>query len=117
MINYMLFADDSYIYFKADQEEAHRVVELLKTYEIASGQIINRSKSLVFFNANVIEYNKNLVCQELQILEADSNSKYLGLPHILGRNKSVIFGFLKDKVKASIQSRNEKKISRPAKEI
>lgn len=117
MINHKLFADDNYIYCKADQEEASKVMELLKTYETASGQRINRSKSSVFFSANVIDYNKNLVCQELRIPEADSFSKYLGLPNVLGRNKSVIFGYLKDKVKASIQSWNEKKICRPAKEI
>ncbi|KAL8119408.1 hypothetical protein AgCh_016796 [Apium graveolens] len=70
VINHILFADDCYIYCKANHEEATKVVELLKTYEMASG-----------------------------------------------RNKSVIFGYLKDKVKASIQSWNEKKISRPAKEI
>lgn len=116
-ISHSLFADDSYIYCKADQGEARKVTELLNLYENASGQRINKSKSSVFFSANVIEYNKNLVCQELQILEADANSKYLGLPNTLDRNKSIIFGYLKDKVKASIQNWCEKKMSRPAKEI
>lgn len=104
VINHMLFADDSYIYCKADVEEANKVVELLNTYENASGQRINRNKSSVFFSANVIDYNKNLVCQVLQISEADSSSKYLGLPNILDRNKSVIFGYLREKVKAKVQS-------------
>lgn len=78
-------------------------MELLSSYEKASGQRINRAKSTVFFSANVILYNKNMIFQELQIQEADDNLKYLGLPNILGRNKTVVFGYLKDKVKASIQ--------------
>lgn len=53
----------------------------------------------------------------LQINEADNSSKYLGLPNILGINKSVVFGYLRDKVKTSVQRWNEKKISKLAKEI
>lgn len=71
----------------------------------------------MFFSANVIQYNKDQVYQELQIREADDSSKYLGLPNILCRNKSVVFGYLKEKVKASIQKWTEKNVSRPAKEI
>ncbi|XP_074374166.1 uncharacterized protein LOC141714552 [Apium graveolens] len=64
-----------------------------------------------------MKYNKDLICQNLQIKEADNSSKYLGLPNILGRNKSVVFSYLKDKVKASIQNWSEKNVSKPAKEI
>ncbi|KAL8112547.1 hypothetical protein AgCh_020026 [Apium graveolens] len=49
--------------------------------------------------------------------EADEHSTYLGLPSILGRNKSVVLGYLKDRVKSKIQSWIPKKLSRPAKEI
>lgn len=58
-----------------------------------------------------------MVCQRLQVSKATESTKYLGLPNMLGRNKSVIFGYLKEKVKASIQNWSAKNISRPAKEI
>lgn len=38
VISHMLFADDSYFYCKADASEATRVMELLHTYEQASGR-------------------------------------------------------------------------------
>lgn len=116
-ISHMLFADDNYLYCKAETGEAVKVMELLNCYEKASGQRITRGKSTVFFSANVIQYNRESVCQVLQIPEADDTARYLGLPNILGRKKSVIFGYLKDKVNASIQRWNEKCVSRPAKEI
>lgn len=56
------------------------------------------------------------MCQALQMGEADKQSKYLGLPNILGRNKSVILGYLKDKVKTRIQSWDGKFIARAGKE-
>ncbi|XP_074352348.1 uncharacterized protein LOC141691513 [Apium graveolens] len=92
LISHLLFADDSYVYCKAELEDARKVLELLSIYEKASGQRVNRGKSTVFCSANVIPYNKEELCQVLQIPEADNSSKYLGLPNMLGRNKTTIFG-------------------------
>lgn len=97
-ITHMLFADDSYFFCQADTNKASKVLEVLTTYEQASGQQLNKSKSSVFFSTNVIQYNRQSVCQVLQMAEADGHSTYLDLPNILGRNKSAVLGFLKDKV-------------------
>lgn len=61
------------------------MVQLLAVYERASGQKVNYAKSSVFFSTNIIQYNRELICQELQMREADEHSKYLGLPNLLGR--------------------------------
>lgn len=49
--------------------------------------------------------------------EANEHSTYLGLPNLLGRNKSALLGFLKDKVNMKIRSWEGKLISRAGKEI
>lgn len=103
-ISHMFFMDDSYLDCSAKMSEARRIMELLMVYERASGQKVNIDKSLVFFSINVIQYNRELVCQELQMIEPDEKSKYLGLPNLLGRKKSVLLGYLKDKIKAVIQN-------------
>lgn len=117
VVSHIFFANDSYIYCKAETEEARNVMELLEIYEKASGQKINSNKSTMFFSDNITEYNKEQVCQVFCIREADDSSKYLGLPNNLGRNKSTVFGYLKDKVMSIIQNWNGKKVSKPAKEI
>ncbi|XP_074377017.1 putative mitochondrial protein AtMg00310 [Apium graveolens] len=113
----MLFADGSYLFCKANTTEAQLILEVLTIYEHASSQQINRGKSTVFFSSNVIPYNKQNVCYALNIKEADNSSKCLGFPNILGRNKAVVFGYLRDKVKDTIQRWNDKKVSKQSKEI
>ncbi|KAL8091605.1 hypothetical protein AgCh_034018 [Apium graveolens] len=117
VISHMLFADDSYFYCKANTTEASKVIELLNVYEKASGQKINRGKSSVFFSSNVLDYNRQSVCQKLQMGEADVNTKYLGLPSILGRNKSAMLGYLKEKACAKVKSWDGNFISRSGKEV
>ena len=117
IVSHMLFADDSYVYCKADTNEADKVLELLKVYEDASGQKINKEKSSVFFSGNVIQYNRVEVSHKLGMKEADEHSTYLGLPNILGRKKSVVLAYLKDRVQNRIQSWRPKKFSKPTKEI
>ncbi|KAL8104572.1 hypothetical protein AgCh_028691 [Apium graveolens] len=86
-ISHMFFADDSYFYCKAGTEEAQKVLELLEVYEHASGQ------------------------------KANEHSTYLGLPNLLDRNKSVLLGYLKERVNAKIKTWDGKCISRGGKEI
>lgn len=82
-VSHMLFVDDIYLFCKADSRDANRVIEILNVYERASGQRVNREKSIVFFSANIIRYNRDLLCQVLQINEVDETSKYLGLPNVV----------------------------------
>lgn len=48
-ISHLLFADDRLVFCKADELEMVQLKELLKTYEQASGEIINYSKSAMVF--------------------------------------------------------------------
>lgn len=56
---------------------------------------MNKSKSTVFYSSNVLQYNREPVGQILQMLEANEHSTYLGLPNIIGKNKSALFDVLK----------------------
>ncbi|XP_074342236.1 uncharacterized protein LOC141679713 [Apium graveolens] len=92
------------IYAEASTDEARRVREFLDVYEQASGQKVNKAKSSIFFSTNVIRYNKEEVCSLLQMSEASEHSTYLGLPNLLGRNKSTLLGYLKERVNARIRT-------------
>lgn len=93
IVSRMLFTDDSYFYCKATTEKARKVLELLLIYEKESGQMVNLGKFSVLISTNVIPYNRGMICQELHMVEVDKYSTYLGLPNMLGRNKSPRWNF------------------------
>ncbi|XP_074363534.1 uncharacterized protein LOC141704115 [Apium graveolens] len=116
-ITHMFFADNGYLFCKANVEEVQNVLNMLKIFEGASRQKINTSKSSVFFSTNMGNSGKTLICDTLQMQKADDRSTYQGLSNILGRNKSTILGFLKDKVTKRVETWDGKIISKPGKEI
>lgn len=116
-LSHMFFADDSYIYCQASKEEADHVINMLRIFEKASGQQINIDKSSVFFSRNTETSTKQDLCDKLRFQEADASSKYLGLPNTLGRNKSAILGYIKDRLQDRVKGWDKKIISKGGKEI
>lgn len=65
-VPHIFFAHKSYIFSKANREEALYVVNLLTMFKKASGQKINVEKSTVFFSCNVDADFKKEVCDILK---------------------------------------------------
>ncbi|KAM6569587.1 hypothetical protein CsatB_017572 [Cannabis sativa] len=116
-VSHMLFADDSYLYCKATEDEALRIQEVLLKFELASGQKVNFSKSSIFFRSNTLSSMKDRINSILGMVTGAEGSLYLGLPSSMGRNKSVALGFLKNKVKNRLLGYGTKFLSRVGKEI
>lgn len=76
---------------------------MLKVFEKASGQKVNIQKSSVFFSRNIFGVAKQDIYNVLQFPEADDNTLYLGLPNLIGRKKSVIMGYLKDRLQSRVE--------------
>ncbi|KAL8133871.1 hypothetical protein AgCh_009077 [Apium graveolens] len=102
---------------RAFNEKASSIKEILKSYELFSGQAVNYQKSDVFFSANVRrekqEENKRL----LNITNDIGSSKYLGLPSLIGRSKKTVFRYLKDKIWKRIQGWSTKLLSKAGKAV
>ena len=63
-ISFLLLADDSFIFCQATLEESQHLLEILRRYEAASGQAINRQKTSIFFSRNT----KQTVKMDIQAL-------------------------------------------------
>lgn len=54
---------------------------------------------------------QEVICTMLQFKEADASTKYFGLPNTFGRNKSVVLGYLKDRMRERVQGWEKKCLS------
>jgi hypothetical protein len=97
-ISHLLFADDSLLFARANLEEANSILHVLSTYQQASGQLVNLDKSEVSFSQNVLDVDKIMIRNRMDVKTVDTHSKYLGLPVVFGRSKKVIFSLAVDRV-------------------
>ncbi|KAL8114438.1 hypothetical protein AgCh_021333 [Apium graveolens] len=116
-VSHLLFADDSFLFFKASMEEASCVKEILEKYADMSGQEVNYQKSGVIFSSNVRMDKQLQLSTVLGVHNDITNSHYLGLPSLVGRSKKRFFGYEKDRVVKRILGWNAKPISRAGKSI
>lgn len=116
-VTHLLFADDSFLFFKPVEEEAQQVKLILQMYEAISGQAINLQKSGICFSSNVRVDKQQQLKQQLGVHKDLSTDKYLGLPAFVGRSKKSIFNYLKDKMWRCIQGWSEKCLSRGGKAV
>lgn len=116
-ISHLLFADDSFLFFKAAVEEARSIKELLVKYEEYSGQSINFQKSGVFYSANVDSTKQMKISNILEVHNDITATKYLGLPSLVGRSKKRVFGYLKEKARNKIKGWQTKPMSQGGKTV
>lgn len=74
-VTHLLFADDSFLFFKATSAESRSIKEILNSYEVFSGQAVNYQKSAVFFSANVHRDKQREIKQLLGVFEDIGNNK------------------------------------------
>ncbi|XP_074326877.1 uncharacterized protein LOC141664822 [Apium graveolens] len=65
----------------------------------------------------MVVQDRTSICEFLGMIEEDKNDKYLGLPSILGRTKSALLGYLKEKVMTKVQRWDGRWISKGGKEV
>lgn len=116
-ISHLLFADDSFLFFRATSQEARNIKKLLVDYEKLSGQSVNFRKSGVYFSLNVAEDKRREISQILEVHNEITNTMYLGLPSLVGRSKKRVFNYLKEKATKKIQEWRAKPISQGGKTV
>ncbi|CAA7062301.1 unnamed protein product [Microthlaspi erraticum] len=111
IVNHLLFADDTMIFCKADPKSCKELLSILRKYEEASGQKINRQKSAITFSSKTDQAVRQQVKNALEIQQEGGNGKYLGLPEHFGRRKKDLFSQIVDRVKQKAQSWSTRRLS------
>ncbi|KAL5551065.1 hypothetical protein UlMin_001241 [Ulmus minor] len=97
-ISHLFFVDDSLLFVEATPASCSAIKEILSQYEIASGQIVNYSKSTVCFGPSIREEEIGRMVTILGVAQFKCHEHYLGLPCFSGNNKSKLFASIKDRV-------------------
>lgn len=116
-VTHLLFADDSFFFFNANEREAQNFKNIIDLYSAASGQTMNLAKSSVNFSANVNEGMRNLLSGILGVSSSGLSGNYLGLPSLVGRNKRDILGFIKNKIINRVQGWEHRFLSKAGREV
>ena len=116
-VSHLFFADDCFLFFRANTEEARIIQSILVIYGAACGQKVDFNKSLISFSENTRADSIASVCNILEVKATANHGMYLGLPSAVGGNKFKAFRFIKDRVWRKLERWNEWLLSRVGKEI
>lgn len=116
-VSHLFFADDSILFARANLLECSKIAEIISTYERASGQKVNLSKTDVVFSKRVGFERRQAIVETLGVREVVRHEKYLGLPTIIGKSKKAVFAGLKERLWKKLNGWKEKLLSRPGKEV
>jgi len=117
LLTHLLFADDCFLFCRADINECNKLKSILQNYEELSGQAINYQKSEKNFSKNTQDGMKTDIKNIFQVSKVIGNGKYLGLPSMVGRKKKAIFGYLRDRIWKRIQQWSGKHLSKAGREV
>ncbi|XP_062118997.1 uncharacterized protein LOC133832703 [Humulus lupulus] len=116
-ITHLFFADDSLIIVQTSERSLQAIQNIFSLYSTCSGQMINFTKSLLYFSPNTSEEIARLYTSSLNMQRTDSIETYLGLPMLGGKNKRILFNSIKDKVWMKLHLWKSKLFSQAGKEI
>ena len=93
------------------------MLDILKNYEEASGQKVNRDKTSLFFSKSIPNETKSSIKQALGMQEILQYEKYLGLPSPMGKGKKASFNYIKESVWKKLQGWEGKLLSQVGREV
>jgi hypothetical protein len=89
-LSHLLFADDSFLFFKHDKSSLNTIQSTLAWYCCLSGQNINLDKSELYCTPNMIDLDKSNLANFLGVKLVPSPGKYLGVNFKLRGGRTLI---------------------------
>lgn len=116
-ISHLMFADDLFLFCRANCRQAWELKDLMTRYCSWSGQVVNMSKSSIAFSGNTHPKLKQAVLNELQLKEMKIGSLYLGLPLLLPRSGKKAFADLKEKISGRLRGWKARALSQAGRTV
>jgi hypothetical protein len=104
------------LFFRASQNQASVIKDILVSFEEGSGQLLSPSKYSLLFNDNCPETIQQQVRQTLDVSQETFEDKYLGYPTPEGRLKKGKFQPSKERLSKKLDNWAERLMSMGAKD-
>ena len=98
-------------FLNTDEESCSALMHILEQYKMASGQLINATKSSITFSAKTPQVIRHRVKIHLGIEKEGGTGKYLGLPKHFGRRKRDLFTGIVDRIRSKAASWATRRLS------
>lgn len=95
-VSHLFIADNTLLFFKADNQQAGVVKEILASYASAIGQLINPAKCSILFGEATPTDTRDTIKNTLQIFNSGFDDRYLGFPTPKGRMSKGKFQSLQE---------------------
>src|SRR2546430_2201133 len=110
-LSHLFFADDLLLFSHADEEQVSLVKNILTKFAIISGQLVNDTKTRVFFSKNVHASRAIDLSSQLEFTLSNDLGKYLGTPLLLRRPTKHTYNDMVEKVTKRLSGWNASTLS------
>ncbi|CAL1413056.1 unnamed protein product [Linum trigynum] len=93
-LSHLFFADDLVLFAEASCKQADIIMRCVDSFCHASGELISKNKSRVFFSKNTRTCDRQNICARLGIQSTPDLGRYLGVPVLHGRLSKVTFRYI-----------------------
>jgi hypothetical protein len=111
LLTHLLFANDSFLFFKNNTKSLNSIQSTLDWYCTLSGQTINLDKLELYCSPNMTTTQKNTLANALRVTLVDHLGKYLGITFKLRGNRIGDFQDLIYKISSKLQGWKAKLLS------
>ena len=101
--SHSFYADDMMIYCKGKSSSLHALKDLFHRYELASGQVISTSKSIIF-SSTISQARLDNLTEILPFNTGSLPFEYLGVPIFKGKPKVSHLQPIADKIKSKLSN-------------
>lgn len=113
----MAYADDTIIFSSSDAISLQLVMEVLSTYEVSSGRLINKAKSAIYMHHSTSLEVINKVQRVTGISRQDFPFTYSGCPIFYARRKMDYYQGILNKILDTLQAWKGKLLSIGGREV
>jgi hypothetical protein len=85
-LNHLFYVDDNLLFCKATSSDWGRLSQLLEYYEKASGQLLNKEKTSIFFSQSTSQVDRECIHQLSGVPSTHRYDTYLGLPALVEKS-------------------------------